>query len=161
MTASNSINYIDVSLMEKSCHPFAMDLFDVVTEPMTAYHEHDLPLLESALANPRQSYGGKELYPTLQEKAAILYYGLIKNHPFKNGNKRAATATFLVFLHINDRWIIGDSKNEDFLISLAIRVAKSEGHSNKEAFLAEIKKFLDEKMCTLEEFKRLKEESKK
>lgn len=48
----------------------------------------DYNLLDSALENPFQSFGGEELYPTLQAKAARLGYGLIKNHCMIDGNKR-------------------------------------------------------------------------
>lgn len=47
----------------------------------------DYNLLDSALENPFQSFGGEELYPTLQAKAARLGYGLIKNHCMIDGNK--------------------------------------------------------------------------
>ncbi len=53
----------------------------------------DEGLLESALAQPFQSFGGEELYPTFAEKASRLAYGIAKNHPFLDGNKRAATAS--------------------------------------------------------------------
>jgi len=61
----------------------------------------DEGLLESALNAPFQSFGDTELYPSLLEKAARLGYGLIKNHPFVDGNKRIGTHTMLVFLAIN------------------------------------------------------------
>ncbi len=48
----------------------------------------DLGLLESALESPFQSYGGEELYPSIQAKAARLCYGLVKNHAMIDGNKR-------------------------------------------------------------------------
>jgi len=113
-------------------------------EPITPFREHESALLESALGNPRQSFDGKDLYPTLEDKAAILYYSLIKNHPFKNGNKRTATATLLVFLYINNFWISGDLRgNEDFLVSLAKRVANSKGEENKDGFMRELKNFLE------------------
>ena len=48
----------------------------------------DLGLLESALKSPFQSYGGEELYPGIQAKAARLCYGLVKNHVMIDGNKR-------------------------------------------------------------------------
>ena len=48
----------------------------------------DYNLLDSALENPFQSFGGEELYPTIQAKAARLGYGLIKNHCMIDGNKR-------------------------------------------------------------------------
>lgn len=66
----------------------------------------DIGLLESAIAQPRMTFGGKDLYPSLLEKAAALGFSLVMNHPFVDGNKRtghAATETFLVLngLEIN------------------------------------------------------------
>ncbi|WP_022769140.1 type II toxin-antitoxin system death-on-curing family toxin [Butyrivibrio sp. NC2007] len=58
-------------------------------------------LLDSALENPFQTFDGKELYPTIQEKAARLGYGLIKNHCMEDGNKRIGAHTMLVFLALN------------------------------------------------------------
>jgi death-on-curing protein len=46
----------------------------------------NLPALESALAQPRMAFAGEDLYPTLVEKAAVLGYALIQNHPFADGN---------------------------------------------------------------------------
>lgn len=48
-----------------------------------------------------KNFGGQDLYPTLIEKAARLAYGLIKNHPFLDGNKRIGAHAMLVFLEIN------------------------------------------------------------
>jgi death-on-curing protein len=48
----------------------------------------DEGLLESALAQPFQTFGGAELYPTFAEKAARYAYGIARNHPFLDGNKR-------------------------------------------------------------------------
>ena len=63
----------------------------------------DPGLLDSAVAQPRRGFGGKDLYPSLEEKAAALAFSLVMNHPFADGNKRtgygamigssAATAT--------------------------------------------------------------------
>ena len=61
----------------------------------------DLGLLESALESPFQSYGGEELYPSIQAKAARLCYGLVKNHAMIDGNKRLGCHTMLVFLALN------------------------------------------------------------
>jgi death-on-curing protein len=59
----------------------------------------DLGALESALAQPKMALAGRDLYPTLADKAAALCFSLVGNHPFVDGNKRvghAATETFLV-----------------------------------------------------------------
>ena len=61
----------------------------------------DYNLLESALETSFQSFGGEELYPTIQSKAARLGYGLIKNHCMIDGNKRIGTHAMLVFLALN------------------------------------------------------------
>ena len=61
----------------------------------------DMGLLASAVNAPFQSFGGVELYPTLAEKAARLCYGIAKNHPFFDGNKRTALHPMLVFLAVN------------------------------------------------------------
>lgn len=61
----------------------------------------DEGLLESALAAPFQTFGGEPVYPSLQAKAAQLGFGLIRNHPFVDGNKRIGAHTMLVFLTVN------------------------------------------------------------
>ena len=61
----------------------------------------DFNLFDSALESPFQSFGGEELYPTIQEKAARLGYGLIKNHCMLDGNKRIGVHAMLVFLAVN------------------------------------------------------------
>lgn len=61
----------------------------------------DIGLLESALETPFQSYGGEELYPSIQAKAARLCYGLVKNNAMVDGNKRIGVHAMLVFLSVN------------------------------------------------------------
>ena len=61
----------------------------------------DYGLLDSALETPFQTFDGKELYPTSQEKGARLGFGLIKNHCMEDGNKRIGAHTMLVFLALN------------------------------------------------------------
>lgn len=58
-------------------------------------------IVDSALESPFQSFGGKELYPSIQAKAARLCYGLVKNHAMLDGNKRIGVHTMLVFLAVN------------------------------------------------------------
>jgi death-on-curing protein len=61
----------------------------------------NLTALESALAQPRMTFGGTELYPTIAEKASAIGFSLIKNHPFVDGNKRSGHAAMEVFLVLN------------------------------------------------------------
>lgn len=62
----------------------------------------DSGLLESAVNNPFQTFGGEDLYPTIFDKAAQLAYGLVKNHGFVDGNKRVAVHAMEVYLELND-----------------------------------------------------------
>ena len=61
----------------------------------------DEGMLDSALNAPFQTFGGEDVYPSLQQKAARLCFGLVKNHPFVDGNKRIGAHVMLVFLALN------------------------------------------------------------
>ena len=61
----------------------------------------DEGLLESALEAPFQSFGETDAYPSIQQKAARLGFGLIQNHAFIDGNKRIGAHAMLVFLSLN------------------------------------------------------------
>jgi len=61
----------------------------------------DLAGLESALAQPRMTFGGQDLYPELPDKAAALGFSLIQNHPFVDGNKRVGHAALETLLVLN------------------------------------------------------------
>ena len=61
----------------------------------------DEGLLESALSAPFQSFDGIDSFPSIQQKAARLGFGLIKNHAFVDGNKRIGVHAMLVFLALN------------------------------------------------------------
>ncbi len=79
-------------------------------------------ILESCLAVPFQTFGGKGLYPTLLSKASILFYLMIKNRPFQNGNKRLAMTALFVFLYRNDKWL---KVNAQELYNFTVWVAQS------------------------------------
>ncbi len=61
----------------------------------------DRALLDSALESAFATFGGEELYPTVEEKAARLGHSLIANHAFVDGNKRIGIFVMLVFLEVN------------------------------------------------------------
>ena len=61
----------------------------------------DLGALDSAVAQPKATFGGVDLYPTVVEKAAALCFSLVQNHPFVDGNKRVGHAAMETFLVIN------------------------------------------------------------
>ena len=80
----------------------------------------DENLLESALEAPFQSFGGEELFPGTQAKAARLCYGLVKNHAMVDGNKRLGTHVMLVFLALNGYELAYSQKElSDAILELA------------------------------------------
>ena len=81
----------------------------------------DENLLDSAIYAPFQTFGENELYPTSVEKSARLAFGLIKNHPFIDGNKRIGTHAMLTFLELNNVFI---EYAEEDLLEIIFRVAE-------------------------------------
>lgn len=74
----------------------------------------DRGALESAVSGPKATFGGKDLYPSLAEKAALAVT-LVKNHPFIDGNKRAGHAGMAVFLLLNGYEIQADVDEQERL----------------------------------------------
>lgn len=81
----------------------------------------DKALLESAIAAPFASYAGVELFPTIEEKAARLGYGIISNHPFIDGNKRIGIHLMLLFLLVNGIVLEYEQKE---LVDLTLGIAE-------------------------------------
>ena len=73
----------------------------LITETGGSYGLRDEGRLDSALNAPFQTFGGEDVYPSLQQKATRLCFGLVKNHPFIDGNKRIGAHAMLVFLALN------------------------------------------------------------
>lgn len=121
--------WLTIDDFEFICFDFARERL-TFNEPIPDYSTRENSLLESALGSPRQSFGGKFLYPTLIKQSSILFYSLIKNHPFKNGNKRIAVISLLVFLSLNNRWL---SINPYDLYKFAQKVASSKSKEKDKA----------------------------
>src|SRR4051794_18760478 len=66
----------------------------------------DMGRLDSAVAQPRMTFDGQPLYPSLAEKASALAFSLLMNHPFADGNKRTSHAALEMFLLRNGHEII-------------------------------------------------------
>ena len=80
----------------------------------------DVSALESAMAQPRMTLGGKDLYPSVVEKAVALCFSLVNNHPFVDGNKRVGHAAMETFLVLNGVEIEASTdEQERILLSLA------------------------------------------
>ncbi|MEM8995954.1 MAG: type II toxin-antitoxin system death-on-curing family toxin [Acidobacteriota bacterium] len=80
----------------------------------------DLGALKTAVAQPRMSFDGRDLYPTIIEKAAALGASLVQNHPFVDGNKRIGHAALEVSLVLNNHELVAPvEEQERVMLSLA------------------------------------------
>ncbi|HEY9803549.1 MAG TPA: type II toxin-antitoxin system death-on-curing family toxin [Leptolyngbyaceae cyanobacterium] len=89
----------------------------------------DLGALESALAQPRMTFGGVELYPTIIDKASAIGFSLVMNHPFIDGNKRIGHAVMEVFLVLNGLEINASTDEQELII-----LSLASGQLEREAF---------------------------
>lgn len=115
-------------------------------EPTPSFESRFPDRLESCIATPFQAFGGKPLYRGLIGKGSVLFYLLIKNHPFENGNKRIAVATLFFFLARNGKWIKVDPFS---LYQFAKTVAGSNPKSRKKVII-NIRNFLKSNIVKLE-----------
>ena len=115
-------------------------------EPMPDYSTRFPHTLESCLLTPFQKFSRKSLYPSLVAKASILLYLMIKNHPFRNGNKRISLTTLLVFLHRNGKWLAADAQE---LYNFTVWVAQSPAELKDEVVMG-IEKFIKSHLVKLE-----------
>ncbi|NWF60665.1 MAG: type II toxin-antitoxin system death-on-curing family toxin [Fischerella sp.] len=90
----------------------------------------DVGSLESAIAQPRMTFDGKELYPGLLEKAAALGFSIIMNHPFVDGNKRTGHAAVETFLILNGMQISASVDEQEYIV-----LAIASGELGREAFV--------------------------
>ncbi len=81
--------------------------------------------LQGILGNISQTFDGKDLYPSAEEKAVCLLYFVIKDHPFSDGNKRIGSLLFLLYL--NENGLLEQSGiNDNGLVALALLIAESD-----------------------------------
>ena len=135
---------ITVKEVEYTAFVLAQEIMSF-NEPIPDFKTRFPNILESCIAVPFQAFQEKSFYPGLIDKAAILFYLLIKNHPFQNGNKRIAMTTLFVFLHKNKKWIKVDTQE---LYNFTMWIAESPA-KYKDDTLSAIKKFLAEHITDL------------
>ncbi|HFD38389.1 MAG TPA: type II toxin-antitoxin system death-on-curing family toxin [Anaerolineae bacterium] len=112
---SGEIRYLSVEEM-LLIHEYAIREFGGSAELAS------LSRLEAALASPQQTMFGQDLYPGIYAKAAVLILGIVKNHPFVDGNKRAGLFALFEFLERNG-WTI--EAPADALYKFTIDIATS------------------------------------
>ena len=110
------------------------DAQNIITAMKRKFHDSALvgrekdQSFKSSIGAIYQTFGGKDLYPTLEEKAAHLLYFVTKNHSFVDGNKRIAAAMFISFLHKNKILLRKDGGkriDDNALAALTLMVAAS------------------------------------
>ncbi len=107
-------------------------------EPIPDFTTRFPNILESCLAVPFQTFERKSFYKGLIGKGAVIFYLMVKNHPFQNGNKRIAMTTLLYFLFKNKKWLKVDNQE---LYNFAKWVAESNSKLKEETVKA-IEKFV-------------------
>jgi death-on-curing family protein len=136
---------ITIAEVEYLAHRLANEIM-AWDEPIPDFGSRFPNVLESCLATPFQSFDRKALYKGLIEKAATLFYLMVKNHPFENGNKRIAITTLFVFLYKNKKWLEVDDQE---LYNFAMWIAQSNPKLRKETISA-IEKFIKTYMKELD-----------
>ena len=91
----------------------------------------DLRALEAAIAQPKATFDGEDLYPTVIAKAATLCFSLVQGHPFVDGNKRIGHASMDVFLTLNGHVIEADCDEQE-----RVMLALASGELSRDRLLA-------------------------
>lgn len=128
----------------------AEDVKNICFEYAKAHLAYDEPLpdfetrfgdkLESALFAPQKSIGGTLMHPGVPQQAAVLFYEMIKLHPFMNGNKRMGCVALTTFLAMNDHWLEVTWKE---LYDVAVTVASSQT-AHREGVLSLLGGFIEQ-----------------
>ena len=137
------MKFISIVEIEYLAFNLAKETMDF-NEPIPAFSTRFPHILESCLGTPLQGFSGRSLYHGLISKAGILFYLMVKNHPFQNGNKRIAMTTLFVLLHKNKKWLKVDNQE---LYNFATWVAASPARLKDETVKA-VEKFI--KTCLVD-----------
>ncbi|MCB0529284.1 MAG: type II toxin-antitoxin system death-on-curing family toxin [Lewinellaceae bacterium] len=138
---SKAVNYPEVEDFEQIVSNLR-SMRAEFTEDIPPFETRYAGVLEGILAQIRAEYYGKELYKGVVNKAVWLFYCLIKNHPFFNGNKRVAVVALFDFLkrNVSELYIDEDAILND-LFQMAIRTSESDP-----AELEQVKRYLKRKI---------------
>ena len=121
------------SHVENIIYPSKQEYIQLVNQLKSEFNSEVFGIIkdasfESSINQIKQSFGSLDLYPSIEEKAAMLLYLIVKNHAFVDGNKRIAAACFLLFLDRNKLLYLSDKKSiisNDALAGLTLFVASS------------------------------------
>lgn len=123
-----------------SVHEYLADHYENSDDPISPRGIKNMELLESAVFRPFATAGGQDAYPTVIDKASALFHGVISNHCFHNGNKRAALLLTMCFLDSNGYWI--DKCGDEELFEFTRKTAAHEISTKRSDEIKVIKAFL-------------------
>jgi len=125
MIRENSVFYLELEDFETIVNQL-IDANEEFSEDIPAFETRYSGQLESIIAQIQANYFGEELYKTIEEKAARLFYLITKNHPLLNGNKRVAVMAYFVFLAANNDELYFDEETiQNELYEMATITASS------------------------------------
>lgn len=136
------MDYLDIEIIRTKCHPDTVKYYNKKHDPIAPFETADLGLLESALAQPKWDY-----HKTIERKAAIQHYSMVKNHPFENGNKRIAVVALITFLYINDYEFNPDTTTDGELANMTLEIAKSD-RLDRDSILASTEQWIRERITS-------------
>lgn len=138
----NKFKRVSLADFENLCFGLAKEhlSFD---QPIPDFITRNPGILESCLETPFQTFSGVDPHPRFIDKLSLLFYLLIKNHPFQNGNKRIAVATLFVVLSLNGLWL---TTGELLPYELAKSVAASK-RDEQDKIIKKISRFIG-RYCT-------------
>ena len=117
-------SFLDLDDVETIVYELASEFHPDYPDPMPAFQylggDYGRSRLDSALKNPQQTFDGRHVYRTIHDKAAILLWSIIKNHPVVDGNKRLGMMAAFVFMLDND-YSLFFSKDE--AVEICLRIA--------------------------------------
>jgi len=138
------IKRITLKEVEFIAHKLAKEKLEY-DEPIPEFNSRYANVLESCLLVPFQTFSKKLLYKGLIDKAAILFYLMVKNHPFQNVNKRIAMTDLLVFLYKNAKWLkVEINSFYDFTMRIAASPAE-----DKKQYMEIINNFISRNLADL------------
>lgn len=137
---------ITVNEVEYVAFSFAKKLM-TFNEPIPEFETRFPNKLESCIDTPFMQFNRKDLYRGIIGKASVMFYFIIKNHPFQNGNKRIAIMAILYLFHKNEKWIKISNKE---LYDFAKGIARSKPTS-RDLIIIQIQKTLKKYIINLKD----------
>ncbi len=141
--APRPFRYLTARQVEVICQYLIDRYFQDPASPSELRYVVYTDKLEAALAAPAHTFEGRDLFPTVFDKAACLFRSLVKDHPFLDGNKRTAVVATVVFLNVNGYRIVA-LKGE--LYRLALGVARSR---DNEAIMRYLRRWFQQRIRRL------------